>query len=356
LNAVPHGKLTVHKVKVETGVAAIGMEVHCEVDDERCAAIRRNHTATHLLHEALGRVLGGHVRQAGSLVTDRLLRFDYTHHTALSNEQIWEVERLVNEQIVANTPLNVTESSREEARAKGAKALFDEKYGDVVRVVTVPGFSTELCGGLHVRATGDIGLFKIIREESIGSGARRIFALTGLNVLEIMQRTSLLLNHVMGMLSADESNLLAKTESLLNETRRLQRQIQDAQLKALTQNVESAFVAKEIRGVVLQTGKFLSATPEMLRDIGDKAKARHTGTVVLMVSITDENCQVVVMADDAALEKGVNAGALVKEAAACLGGRGGGRPNMAQGGGWKLDCLDEAFSKIESLLEGQIKA
>jgi alanyl-tRNA synthetase len=356
LGAAPRGKLTVHRVRLKApgGLAAVGMEVRCEVDDERRSAIRRNHTATHLLHEALVRVLGGHVRQAGSLVTDRMLRFDYTHHEPLSHEQCWEVEDVVNGQILKNTPLEAAEHGREEARALGAKALFDEKYGEVVRVVSVPGFSKELCGGLHVRSTGDIGLFKMIREESIGSGTRRVFALTGMNALQAFQRGSLLLNHVMEVLSADESNLANKAKELLEEAKRSRRQIQEEHAKVLAQNAESVFERKEVGGILLQTGKFSSAAPETLRGIGDKAKDRRSGTVVVMASVTEEDCQLVVMADDEAVRRGAHAGALVKEAAALLGGRGGGRPNMAQGGG-KPARLDDALTKVSGLLAAQIE-
>jgi alanyl-tRNA synthetase len=362
LDAAPHGSLTVHKVRLGTGCArtgslslSVGLEARSEVDDDRRGAIRRNHSATHLLHEALGRVLGGHVRQAGSLVTDRILRFDYTHHEPLSHEQVLEVEDVVNGRILANIPLETTECGREEARAKGAKALFDEKYGDVVRVVSVPGFSTELCGGLHVRATGDIGLFKIVREEGIGSGTRRITALTGMNALAMLQRASLLVNRLTGILSTDEPNLPGKAEELLNETRRLQRQVQEMKLKELGRDAENAFEQKEIGGVVLQTGKFSQVPPETLRGVGDKAKARRSPTVVVMSSVADGDCRLTVMADDAAIKKGADAGALLKEAAALLGGRGGGRPNMAQGGGKDVGRLDEALAKIESLLKSQIK-
>jgi alanyl-tRNA synthetase len=364
LDTVPHGSLTVHRVRPENGgrtpSLSVGLEARSEVDDGRRGAIRRNHSATHLLHEALGRVLGGHVRQAGSLVTDRILRFDYTHHEPLSHEQILEIEDVVNGLLLANVPLETTECGREEARARGAKALFDEKYGDVVRVVSVPGFSTELCGGLHVRATGDIGLFKIVREEGIGSGTRRVTALTGMNALAMLQRTFLLVNRLTGILSADEPSLPGKAEELLNETRRLQRQVQEMKLKELGRDSENAFEQKEIGGVVLQTGKFSQVSPDALRDIGDKAKGRRSPTVVVMSSAADGECKngecrLTIMADDAAVKKGADAGALLKEAAALLGGRGGGRPNMAQGGGKDTGRLDEAIAKIESLLKAQIK-
>jgi alanyl-tRNA synthetase len=354
LNSVPRGNLTVHRAMIKSGRLSVGMEVETEADDARRGAIRRNHTATHLLHEALGRVLGGHVRQAGSLVSDRVLRFDYTHHEALSHEQIWEIENVVNGRILANTPLEVSECGRDAARDMGAKALFDEKYGDVVRVVSVPDFSVELCGGLHVRATGEIGLFKIIRDEGIGSGTRRISALTGMNSLAMNQRASLMIANLMGLLSADETSLPAKTEELLNETRRLQREVQAMKLKEMAQNVGSVFAQKEIGGITLQTGRFSQVSPDMLRDVGDKAKSRYSPTVVVMASVAEDDCRLTVMADDAAVKLGADSGALVKEAAALLGGRGGGRPNMAQGGGKNVDRLDDAMAKIEALLAEQV--
>ena len=356
-NTVPHAGLIVHQVRIETGSLFVGDEVRCEVDDARRAAIRRNHTATHLLHEALGRVLGGHVRQAGSLVTERILRFDFTHHEALTESQTEAVENLVNAQILANTPLTVRECGREQARALGAKALFDEKYGDTVRVVSVPGFSTELCGGLHVRATGDIGCFKILREESIGSGTRRILAATGMNILELLQRLFGLRAYLTNLLSTDEEGLAAKTQGLVDELHSLQRRIQENQLRELTKNIEGFFERADVDGVLLQTGKFSRVAPDMLRDIGDRAKEKATQPTVVVMAVVgeDESCQIVVMADDEAVRRGAHAGNLVKEASSLLGGRGGGRPNTAQGGGKDSARLDEALARIEALLRDQLK-
>ena len=356
-NTVPHAGLIVHQVRIETGSLFVGDEVRCEVDDARRAAIRRNHTATHLLHEALGRVLGGHVRQAGSLVTERILRFDFTHHEALTESQTEAVENLVNAQILANTPLTVRECGREQARALGAKALFDEKYGDTVRVVSVPGFSTELCGGLHVRATGDIGCFKILREESIGSGTRRILAATGMNILELLQRLFGLRAYLTNLLSTDEEGLAAKTQGLVDELHSLQRRIQENQLRELTKNIEGFFERADVDGVLLQTGKFSRVAPDMLRDIGDRAKEKAAQPTVVVMAVVgeDESCQIVVMADDEAVRRGAHAGNLVKEASSLLGGRGGGRPNTAQGGGKDSARLDEALARIEALLRDQLK-
>ncbi|MBQ7155440.1 MAG: alanine--tRNA ligase [Synergistaceae bacterium] len=351
INTVPHGKVIVHTVKGE-GSVSVGDEAVCVVDDERRAAIRRNHTATHLLHEALGRVLGRHVRQAGSLVTDEFLRFDFTHHSAVTDDEIAEAERIVNAEILANIDVNISEHSKDEAQALGAKALFDEKYGDVVRVVDVSGFSMELCGGLHVKRTGDIGSFKILREESIGSGTRRILATTGMNVLTIMQKLFALRKSLTGLLSTDEEGLSEKAKALVDELKTVRSEIQAVKLRELTENAERFFEREEIGGLLIQTGRFQGIPANMLRDIGDKAKAKHDGSVVILASIgDDESCQLAVMADDKAVSLGVNAGALVKEACAVLGGKGGGRKNLAQGGGKDGAKLDEALNRIRELLK-----
>ncbi|MBQ7215968.1 MAG: alanine--tRNA ligase [Synergistaceae bacterium] len=357
MNTVPHGKVIVHTVKPE-GVCEVraGDEALCTVDNERRAAIRRNHTATHLLHEALGRVLGRHVRQAGSLVTEEFLRFDFTHHSAVTDEEIAEAERIVNAEILANIDVNISEHSKEEAQSLGAKALFDEKYGDVVRVVDVPGFSMELCGGLHVKRTGDIGSFKILREESIGSGTRRVLAVTGMNVLAILQKLFALRKTLTGLLSVDEEGLTEKAKTLVEELKTARSEIQAVKLRELVENSERFFEREEIGGILVQTGRFPNIPANMLRDIGDKAKAKQDGSVVVLASLgDDESCQLVVMADDSAVNRGVNAGALVKEACGLLGGKGGGRKNLAQGGGKDGAKLDEALGKIRELLTGQMK-
>ncbi|MBQ9574407.1 MAG: alanine--tRNA ligase [Synergistaceae bacterium] len=356
LNAVPHGKITVHTVKAETeGTVNVGDEVMCFVDDERRSAIRRNHTATHLLHEALGRVLGRHVRQAGSMVTDEFLRFDFTHHSAVTDSEIAEAERLINAEILANIEVKISEHSKEEAQNLGAKALFDEKYGDVVRVVDVEGFSMELCGGLHVKRTGDIGSFKILREESIGSGTRRILAVTGMNVVILLQKLFALRSSMTALLSADDENLALKAKALVDELKAAKSEIQAVKLRELLANSERFLEREEIGGVLLQVGRFADIPANMLRDIGDKARARSEPNVVVLASVSgeDESCQLVVMADDEAVKMGVNAGEIVKEACAILGGKGGGRKNLAQGGGREGSKLDEALNRIRELMRKQ---
>ncbi len=358
LNTIPHGKIIVHTVRPDVeGTVKVGDEAMCFVDNERRSAIRRNHTATHLLHEALGRVLGRHVRQAGSLVTDMFLRFDFTHHSAVTDEEIEEAERIINTEILANIEVNVSEHSKEEAQNLGAKALFDEKYGDVVRVVDVPGFSMELCGGLHVSRTGDIGSFKILREESIGSGTRRILAVTGMNVVTLIQKLFALRNSMTALLSTDEDGLTEKAKALVDDLKAMKAQVEAAKLRELLDNSERFLEREEAGGVLLQVGRFPDIQANMLRDIGDKAKARPEPNVVILASVSteDNSCQLVVMADDKAVNMGVNAGTLVKEACAVLGGKGGGRKNLAQGGGREGSKLEEALSRVRELIAGQLK-
>ena len=355
-NVIPHGKIIVHSAKFEDGGEIhAGDEALCFVDDERRAAIRRNHTATHLLHEALGRVLGRHVRQAGSLVTDEFLRFDFTHHSPVTDAEIAEAERIINAEILANVDVDISEHAKEEAQALGAKALFDEKYGDVVRVVNVPGFSMELCGGLHVKRTGDIGCFKILREESIGSGTRRILAATGMTIVALLQKLFTLRRSLTALLSTDEDSIDEKARALVDELKTVRSEIQAVKLRELLENSERFLEREEVNGILLQVGRFPNIPANMLRDIGDKARARPEPNVVILASIgDDESCQLVVMADDKAVNMGVNSGLLVKEACAVLGGKGGGRKNVAQGGGREGGKLEEALTKIRELI-GNVK-
>ena len=353
-DVVMRGKtLFSHKVKVLSGIIAKGMNLFLKVDSERRDAIRRNHTATHLLHEALCRVLGGHVRQAGSSVMDSGLRFDFTHFEALTDEQKLAVENIINTEILSNKQISVTECSMDEARESGAKALFDEKYGSVVRVIKVPDFSAELCGGLHVKATGNIGLFKIISDEGIGSGTRRIFAITGLTALAGYQTATDLLKKLLGILGSDEKSALAKAEGMMAEVKTLQKKVEAVNRQILLNNSEIVLDKKKIGELVFQYGKFVNQPDDLLRDIGDKAKTEHSATVIAMASITDDKCKLTVMADDKAVSMGVHAGKLVQAGCILLEGKGGGRPSMASGGG-ASENVDGAIAEIEKTLTSQV--
>lgn len=329
------GDLIVHRVLVKEGTLQKDASLTASVDDERRWAIRRHHTATHLLHEALCQVLGDHVRQAGSLVRPDQMRFDFTHFEALSPEQIDEAERIVNARIVENIPLRVTVTDLESARSLGAKALFDEKYGEEVRVVQVPGFSTELCGGVHVDATGDIGLFKIIREEGIGSGVRRVTAVTGMVSLELFQREARTSACLAGMLQSDFEEVPGKVEELQEEIRRLRKENQAANLKATLADVDRFLTSKiTVGSVSLIVAFFEDLEMDLLRQVGDtmKAKAEAENTLILLASRIGDDLRLVAMASDGAVKAGVHAGKFIKQVAGALGGGGGGKPNMAQAG------------------------
>ncbi len=348
--------LIVHRVTVLEGVLTEGLAVHASVDKEKRESIRRNHTATHLLHEALSQVLGSHVRQAGSLVNEALLRFDCTHVGSMTREQIAAVEDMVNRQILKNIPLETIESDLEQAREMGAKALFDEKYGDIVRVVRIKDFSTELCGGLHVDATGDIGAFKIIKEEGIGSGTRRITALTGLNAFRAFQNSFRVVEDLCNVLTLTTDELVSHVENMQAEIKGLGRKIDELKLNNLAAAIDES-VKKEIlsNGTSIFQGSFKGVSADMLRELCDRIKVKNKNIVIVLASqISEENVLIVAMADDEAMKAGAHAGKIVKEVAVILGGGGGGKPAIAQAGGKKPEKIDEAFHALRGIVEKQM--
>jgi alanyl-tRNA synthetase len=348
--------LIVHRVTVLEGVLTEGLAVHASVDKEKRESIRRNHTATHLLHEALSQVLGSHVRQAGSLVNEALLRFDFTHFESMTREQIAAVEDMVNRQILKNIPLETIESDLEQAREMGAKALFDEKYGDIVRVVRIKDFSTELCGGLHVDATGDIGAFKIIKEEGIGSGTRRITALTGLNAFRAFQNSFRVVEDLCNVLTLTTDELVSHVENMQAEIKGLGRKIDELKLNNLAAAIDES-EKKEIlsNGTSIFQGSFKGVSADMLRELCDRIKVKNKNIVIVLASqISEENVLIVAMADDEAMKAGAHAGKIVKEVAVILGGGGGGKPAIAQAGGKKPEKIDEAFHALRGIVEKQM--
>ncbi len=359
LDTVVRGRgLSAHRVKILSGTLTTGDSLRPCVNTDRQRAIRRNHTATHLLHEALGRILGGHVRQSGSLVGEGFLRFDFTHYEPLSEEQILSVEEKVNEKILENLPLEIAEGTMEEARAQGAKALFEEKYGEVVRMVRIPSFALELCGGLHALSTGEIGLFKILREEGIGSGTRRITAVTGKGALKHFQRLSSGMGQLSALLSVEEDAVLPRVERLQEEVKTLTRKVDEVRLANLGTSLETT-LKKDVlpSGIEAAWGRFDGLSADNLREMGDRVKnaSRGKGIVILLASAEGENITLVAMADEEAVKRGVSAGKIVKESSVRLGGGGGGRPNLAQGGGKDPSLLEDVFQAFLSLAEGQIK-
>lgn len=348
----PVGDLIAHHGVVTSGQLTEGMTVTARIDDDRRQAIRRNHTATHLLHQTLIDELGGHVRQNGSLVTPDVLRFDYTHYEALSTEQILSIEKRANAEVLKNEALLISEMSLDDAKAAGAKALFEEKYGDVVRVVTSGTYSCELCGGTHVERTGDIGLIKVVSEESIGSGIRRITAVTGLNALNLFQNLATVTDRLSSRLGARPEEFSKRLDAMDNEIHSLRRDVERLSREALFDSLENAVATHSLaENVTLHLGRFDGQDMGQLREAGDKIKDKDSLSVVLFFSKTqDEKAQVLCMVGEEALKKGCHAGTIVKAAAALVGGGGGGRPNMATAGGKDPSKIDAALAAAPELV------
>ncbi|MCF4150402.1 alanine--tRNA ligase [Dethiosulfovibrio sp. F2B] len=352
----PAGDLIVHRGMVTSGTVKSGCEVRAMVDRDRREAITKNHTATHLLHESLIRVLGGHVRQNGSLVSDRFLRFDYTHFEPLSSSEQDEVELMVNQEIQNNKPLKVDETDLATAKNLGAKALFEEKYGDKVRVVSISEFSSELCGGVHVRATGEIGLFKIINDESIGSGIRRITAMTGMNAFRNYQNITGTLKELSSNLGVRPARLIEKIQSMDEENRELQKKLQRYTIRSAMDDLKESVVKTDIgQGVSLYVASIEGVTPDQLREVGDSIKDKDPGSVTLLISSDGDRTQMVCMVGSGAVEKGLHGGKIVKEVAVLFGGKGGGKPTMAQAGGPKIDDMKDILDKAVAIVKGYVK-
>jgi alanyl-tRNA synthetase len=351
----PTSGLIVHRVTVDRGTLRVGDVVTAQVDQEKRDATRRNHTATHLLHAALREVLGTHVKQAGSVVAPNYLRFDFTHFQPLTRDEVAELERLVNYQILHNEGVRTDVLSLEEAMRSGAMALFGEKYADKVRVLTVPGFSKELCGGTHVRATGDIGLFKITSDESIASGTRRIRAVTGADAFTRFQETEALVDQVAGELRTSRVEIPAAVERLQEELKKARREADDLRLKLATGGGGGASAngneAREVAGGVKVLAREASGLDAAgMRQLSDTLLGRiNSGVVVLGRSGEGKVSLIVRTSED--LTKRVPAGQVIKELAPIVGGRGGGKPDMAEGGGNQPEKLAEALEASYAIIE-----
>ena len=283
-----------HKVRVHTGDIAVGAPVIAEIDEARREATRRNHTATHLLHAALRQVLGPHVKQAGSLVAPDRLRFDFVHFNALTREQLLNIEQIVNTQVLKNTPVETAVKPTQEAIAAGAMALFGEKYGDKVRVVSIPGFSVELCGGTHVRATGDIGLFAIVSESGVAAGTRRIEAITGLESLKAFQSEREVVSSLAQSLNARPDDIPAKITALQEEAKRLARELQQAKMKAAMGGPGQQDDAIDVAGIKLVAREVNGVDKDGLRALVDQHRARIKSGVVVLAAPSDGKVTIVV--------------------------------------------------------------
>src|SRR5439155_12967836 len=357
LTRIRTGLPRAHRVHVTSGTLRVRDLVTAEVDADVRNATRRNHTATHLLHAALREVLGGHVKQAGSLVAPDRLRFDFAHFQPLTRDELERIERIVNGQITRNTPVTTEQRPTHEAIAQGAMALFGEKYGDSVRVVSVPGFSMELCGGTHVSATGDIGPFLIVSESGISAGVRRVEALTGAGAVAWMQQQRAVLSSALETLHVPADQAAHAIEKLQAESKRLAREVTQLKTRLAMGGGASAGTddTVDVNGVTLARRKVSDLDKDALRGLADSLKARIKTGVVVLASANDGRVQIVV-AVTPDLTARVKAGNIVKEIAPIVGGGGGGRPDFAEAGGKRPDKIDEMLQASETVLARMLRA
>lgn len=344
-----------HVGVVIKGMIKTGDQAELCVDAEKRALSARNHSATHLLQKALRTVLGTHVEQAGSSVNEDRLRFDFSHFSAMTAEELQKVEEIVNEQIVAGLPVKVENMPIEEARKTGAQALFGEKYGDVVRVVNMGDYSIEFCGGTHVKNTNEIMAFKILSESGVAAGVRRIEALTSKGLIRYYDNLEKKLNEAAKVLKATPDNLAEKIAHLTAENKALHSEVESLKSK-LAQDAMGDVMdqVQEIKGVKLLAAEVDGVDMNGLRDLGDQLKEKLGEGVVVLASGNDGKVSLMVTATDAAMKQGAHAGNLVKAIAGLVGGGGGGRPNMAQAGGKNPAGIQEALKKAAEVLEGQL--
>jgi alanyl-tRNA synthetase len=345
--------LSAHRVTALAPIHA-GDTVIARVAEPLRRSTMRNHTATHLLQAALRQVLGSHVKQAGSVVEPARLRFDFTHYAALDSAELEEVERLVNQQILRNAAVGTGIMGLEQAIAGGAMALFGEKYGDRVRVVSVPGFSQELCGGTHVARTGDIGLFKVVYEGSISAGVRRIEAITGEGALRRFQEASDSLARLSNLVRTSEPELIEQVERLLAQQRALEKQVEQMKLRlAQAQSAELEAQARVLKGVKVLAGRVDGLDRQQMRALADSLRNKWKSAVLVLASASDGNVALI-SAVTKDLTAKVHAGRLVGTVAAAIGGKGGGRPDMAEAGGKDpaalAAALEQVYSAVEALL------
>jgi len=346
----PVSDLIVHQGKVKKGTFRTGDAVLAKVASEGRADTARHHTVTHILHAALRSVVGEHVKQAGSLVSPERLRFDFTHYTALTDREKERVEELVNEQILENHPVETKVMDIDQAIADGAMALFDEKYGDKVRVVTVKDVSKELCGGTHTRASGDIGLFRIVAESGIAAGVRRIEALAGRRAYQEVKKEEKSLQEIAQLLKASDPDIVGRVERLAAQLRETEKELD--RLKHKLQSTQAGDViseAKECGGVKVLVKRADNMDPRDLRDFGDKLRDKLGSGIIALGSVKDEKVSLIVMVSKDLIPR-FHAGALIKEMATILGGTGGGKPDLAQSGGKDPAKLDAALEALYTIL------
>ncbi|HAE2268331.1 TPA_asm: alanine--tRNA ligase [Salmonella enterica subsp. salamae serovar 60:g,m,t:z6] len=350
-----YGQAIGHLGKLSAGALKMGDAVQADVDEARRARIRLNHSATHLMHAALRQVLGAHVAQKGSLVSDKVLRFDFSHNEAMKPSEIREVEDLVNAQIRRNLPIETHIMDLEAAKAKGAMALFGEKYDERVRVLSMGDFSTELCGGTHATRTGDIGLFRIISESGTAAGVRRIEAVTGEGAMATVHAQSDRLNDIAHLLKGDSQNLGDKVRAVLERTRQLEKELQQLKDQAAAQ--ESANLsskAVDLNGVKLLVSELAGIEPKMLRTMVDDLKNQLGSTVIVLATVVEGKVSLIAGVSKDVTDR-VKAGELIGMVAQQVGGKGGGRPDMAQAGGTDAAALPAALASVQGWVSAKLQ-
>ena len=346
---------TIQLGTLEQGTLAVGDEVEFEVNLKRRGDIARNHTATHLLHAALKQVLGSHVNQAGSYVGPDRLRFDFSHFSPLTEEELAQVEDIVNEKILDAVDVEISQQDLEKAKEMGAMALFGEKYGKIVRVVNVPGYSMELCGGVHVSNTSHIGLFKILSESSVGAGVRRIEAVTGRGALAYTRELENLIGEASAAVKGRPNNLVTRINALQEDLRAEKHRADEMEKKLVTAQAASVTAdAKEVKGVPFLAQEVKVQDVDALRKMGDTLRDKTGGVVVLAAPMSADKVNILVMASKEAVQKGIHAGKIAKGVAQAMGGNGGGRPDMAQAGGKDASKVQAGLAKALELVEGQL--
>ncbi|ECU4700642.1 alanine--tRNA ligase [Salmonella enterica] len=350
-----YGQAIGHLGKLSAGALKVGDAVQADVDEARRARIRLNHSATHLMHAALRQVLGTHVAQKGSLVSDKVLRFDFSHNEAMKPSEIRQVEDLVNAQIRRNLPIETNIMDLDAAKAKGAMALFGEKYDERVRVLSMGDFSTELCGGTHASRTGDIGLFRIISESGTAAGIRRIEAVTGEGAMATIHAQSDRLNDIAHLLKGDSQNLGDKVRAVLERTRQLEKELQQLKDQAAAQ--ESANLsskAVDLNGVKLLVSELAGIEPKMLRTMVDDLKNQLGSTVIVLATVVEDKVSLIAGVSKDVTDR-VKAGELIGMVAQQVGGKGGGRPDMAQAGGTDAAALPAALASVQGWVSAKLQ-
>lgn len=350
------GDTLIHIVKIVDGVARVGDKVMAEIDIERRNSIRKNHSATHLLHRALKDVLGEHVNQAGSIVMPNRLRFDFTHYEAVSPAELKRIEEIVNSKIFEALDVVTIETSLEEAQKMGVVGLFEDKYKEVVRVLKMGDYSKELCGGTHVSNTSNIGLFKIISESSTAAGVRRIEAITGKAVYDYINEMEENINEISSIVKSNKANIINKIKSLVEDVKEKEKEIEALKSKMAVSLADDILSSKvEVEGINLITYKIDNMDMNTLRNLGDKIKDKLNSGVIVLASIAEGKLSFVSMVTKDLVDKGIHAGNIIREVAKATGGGGGGRPDMAQAGGKDINKVDEALSIVPNIIKSQIK-